>query len=220
MAGEPAPRVVLRPMGNPLPLGFLALAIGTTALAALQLGWVPPEEGRAVALTVLLLTAPLQLLTSILGFAARDPVAGTGMGVLAGTWACIGATMLTSPPGATSPGLGVALLAAGAALLVPASAATGKLVAAAVLATAGLRFALSGVQQVTGSAGWAAVAGVTGLVLAALAAYAALAFELEDVRGRTVLPLARRGQGRGAVREGLAAQEVGLEHEAGVRRQL
>jgi hypothetical protein len=28
----------------------------------------------------LLLTAPLQLLTSVFGFLARDPVAGTGMG--------------------------------------------------------------------------------------------------------------------------------------------
>ncbi|OPG11457.1 hypothetical protein [Microbispora sp. GKU 823] len=47
-------RVVLRPMGSPLPLGFLGLALAMTAFAAMELGWVPaagpgrparPDEG-------------------------------------------------------------------------------------------------------------------------------------------------------------------------------
>jgi hypothetical protein len=37
-------RIVLRPVGNPLPLGFLALAVATLGFRALQLGWVPPSR--------------------------------------------------------------------------------------------------------------------------------------------------------------------------------
>lgn len=65
----------------------MALAIGTLAFSALQLGWVPPAEARVVAITALMFTAPLQLIACLLGFHARDPAAGTGMGVLSGTWA-------------------------------------------------------------------------------------------------------------------------------------
>ena len=38
-------RIVLRPIGNPLPLGFLALAVATLSFSALQLGWLPPQQG-------------------------------------------------------------------------------------------------------------------------------------------------------------------------------
>ncbi|MEU7876727.1 hypothetical protein [Microbispora bryophytorum] len=60
-AGEQAglARFVLRPMGSPLPLGFLGLALATTAFAAVELGWVPGAQARVVAaaLGVVLLTA-------------------------------------------------------------------------------------------------------------------------------------------------------------------
>jgi uncharacterized protein len=78
-----------------------------------QLGWVPPAEGRLAALTVIAAAVPLQLLASVMGFLARDPVAATGMGVLAGTWGVVGLTTYTSPPGATSRGLGMLLFAPG-----------------------------------------------------------------------------------------------------------
>ena len=84
---EPSARVVLRPLATPLPLGFLALVLATTTFAALQLGWIPPEQGRVAAITAVAATVPLQLLASVVGFLARDPVAATGMGVLTGTWA-------------------------------------------------------------------------------------------------------------------------------------
>jgi succinate-acetate transporter protein len=78
-------------------------------------------------------------------------------------------------------------------MLVPAgAAATGKLVATAVLATTALRFATTGLYQLTAGDGWKLVAGVVGLILCAIAAYAALAMALEDAFGRTVLPLGRR----------------------------
>src|SRR3954465_763015 len=101
-----ATRVMLRPVASPLPLGFLALALATIPFTAVQLGWVPPTEGRVAAIGAIAATGPLQLLAAGVGFLARDVVAATGMGILAGTWATVGLTTATSPPGAVSPGLG------------------------------------------------------------------------------------------------------------------
>ncbi len=176
-------RVFLRPIANPLPLGFLALAAGTLLVSGLQLGWLEPQEGRSVALILLAFVFPLQLVASVFGYLGRDVVAGTGMGLLAGTWLAIALVTLTAPrPGATSDALGLFLLLAGAAMLVPCAAgATGKLVAAAVLGTTALRFALTGLYQLTASASWEDAAALGG---------------------------------------GLDAQIAGIEHAAGVRRQL
>lgn len=190
----PATRLVLRPLATPLPLGFLALALATTVFAAVQLGWVPPDQGRIAALTAVAATLPLQLLASVFGFLTRDPVAATGMGVLAGTWAVVGLATLTSPPGTASGGLGVLLLCSAVSMSVPAAAAaTSKAVPALVMGLAALRFAVTGAYELTGSGGWKGAAGLVGLVLAAVAVYAALAMELEGTTGRTVLPLGRRG---------------------------
>jgi succinate-acetate transporter protein len=218
-SGEAAQvQIVLRPTGHPLPLGFLGLAVGTLALSSLQLGWVAPTEGRVVAVTALAFTAPLQLLASVLGFQSRDTVAGTGMGVLSGTWAVIGLVLFTARPGSTSDALGVVLIGAGAALAAPALAATGKLVAAAVLGTASVRFGVTGVAQLTGSTGWEDTAGMIGLLLAVLALYAATAFALEDVQQRAVLPLFRGDRGR--TYEPRRGRADDLSRSPGVRAQL
>jgi succinate-acetate transporter protein len=216
-----AARVVLRPLGNPLPLGFLALAGGTLLVSGLQLGWLKPDEGQQVALILIAFVFPLQLVASILGFLARDVVAGTGMGVLAGTWLSIALVTLAGAPGSTSDALGLFLLLAAVAMLVPATAAAGgKLVAASVLVTTSLRFAATGFFQLSSSGTWQDAAGVIGLVLCALALYAALAMALEDARKRTVLPMGRRGLGAEALEDGLGAQLARVEHAAGVREQL
>jgi len=218
---ERAARIVLRPVGNPLPLGFLALAGGTLVVSGLQLGWIEQAEGGNVALILIAFVVPLQLIASIFGYLARDVVAGTGMGILAGAWLSIALVTLTSPVGSTSDALGMLLLAAGAAMVVPAAAAAGaKLVPAAVLTTAGLRFALTGVYELTASGTWADVAGYTGLVLCGLGIYAALAMALEDARRKTVLPLMRVGTGREALEDGFEAQLTRIEKEAGIRSQL
>ncbi len=215
------PRIVLRPLANPLPLGFLALAAGTLLLAGLQLGWLGAEEGQSVALALLAFVFPLQLLASIFGYLTRDVVAGTGMGVLCGTWLTISLVMLTSPEGSASDALGLFLLLAFVAMLVPASAASfGKLVPAAVLAGAALRFGVTGIYELTSNSTWEDLAGVVGLALCALALYAALAMALEDVRRHSVLPLLRRGSGRESMQGNFGDQIAGLEREAGVRKQL
>ena len=79
-----AARIVLRPIGNPLPLGFLALAGGTLMVSGLQLGWLEPALGQDVALILIGFVFPLQLLAAVFGFLGRDVVAGTGMGILGG----------------------------------------------------------------------------------------------------------------------------------------
>jgi succinate-acetate transporter protein len=214
-------RVVLRPVATPLPLGFLALALATVAFSALQLGWIAPEQGRIAALTALAATVPLQLLASVVGFQARDPVAATGMGILAGTWAVVGLATLTSPPGSTSAGLGVLLVTSGLAMLVPAVAAfPAKVAPATVMGLAALRFLVTGAYQLTGGAGWKAVAGWVGLLLGAVAFYTALAMELAGTTGRSVLPLGRRGPALAAVSGDGSLEPSDLAREPGVRPQL
>lgn len=221
MSVEAATRIVLRPLANPLPLGFLALAAGTLLVSGLQLDWLQPAEGSDVALILLAFVFPLQLVTSIFGYLARDVVAGTGMGLLAGTWLSIGLVTLTAEPGATSDALGLFLLLAAVAMLVPAAASSmGKLAATAVLGTTAVRFAVTGLYELSAAELWKDVAGIVGLVLCALAVYAAAAMALEDAGHRTLLPLGRRGRGRDALDGSLASQLDRVEHAAGVRDQL
>lgn len=218
---EGAARVVLRPIGNPLPLGFLALAAGTLLLSGLQLGWLQPADGDQVALALIAFVFPLQLVASIFGFLARDVVAGTAMGVLAGAWLTIGLVQLTGAPGATSDALGLLLLIAAVAMTIPAAAAaTGKLVPAAVLATTSARFATTGMYEITASGTWQDIAGIVGLVLCALAVYAAAAMTIEDARRQIVLPLGRRSTGAASLDGNLADQLKRIEREAGIREQL
>jgi len=218
---ERATRIVLRPLANPLPLGFLALGAGTLVLAGLQLQWIVPTETHAVAVILLAFVFPLQFLASVLGYLTRDVVAGTGMGLLAATWLSISLVTMDARPGSTSGALGLLLLFVGAALLVPASVAfAGKVVPALVLTTAAARFASAGVYQLDGSTTWKDLSAVIGLVLCALAVYTALALAWEDARRSTIFPVLRHGRGRESVEGNLADQLRLLEREAGVREQL
>ena len=214
-------RVVVRPVGTPLPLGFLALFTGSVVLAAPELQWVSPAQSHVIAIALLGFVAPLQGLACVFGLLARDPVAASGIGVLAGTWTTTGVSLLASPPGSTSPGLGVLLVVAAGALLLPAGvAATSKGGAGLVIAAAAVRFAISGGYELTGAPGWQHAAGIAGLVVAGLAGYGATAFELESALGHTVLPVLRRQRGRRAVSGRLGDQVADIAHEAGVREQL
>lgn len=173
-----------RRVAAPLPLGFLALACGTVLFASLQLGWLAASERHHVALGLLGFVAPLQFSASVWGFLGGDVVAGTGMGLLSGSWATTAAVMLTSSDGATSDALGVLLLMASVALLLTATGAlAGRAVLpAAVIGTASLRFALTGVAQLTGGGAWDEAAGVVGLGLAVLGVTAAGVLMLREVR--------------------------------------
>ncbi|HWC79651.1 MAG TPA: hypothetical protein VG756_06770 [Pseudonocardiaceae bacterium] len=214
-------QVVLRPIGSALPLGFLALFVGSLLLSAIQLHWTPVAQTHEIAIGVLCFVVPLQALGTVFGLLARDPVCATGLGVLGGTWLAAGLLLLLGAPGVPSPGLGVLLVAAAAALLVPTgTAAAGKVLAAIVIGGAAARFAISGVYQLSGSAAGQQAAGIAGVVVAGLAGYGALAFELESAFGRTILPTFRHHQGRLAMSGRLADQVAGITHEAGVREEL
>lgn len=148
-------RIVLRPLASPLPLGFLALFVASLLVSALQLRWVPVTESHQLVIGVLAFVIPLLVIGCLYGFLCRDVVASIGMGVLAGTWATLGVIVLTSAPGTTSPGLGILLVVAAGALLVPTAAAlASKAVASLVLASAAVRFAISGGYELTATPGW------------------------------------------------------------------
>ncbi|SDS61042.1 GPR1/FUN34/yaaH family protein [Actinopolymorpha singaporensis] len=207
---------------DPLPAGLLALAVASILLAALELGWIPPTEGHAVAFGLLLLVVSLQFVGSVVAYLARDPVASTALGVLAGTWAAVALSKLTSPPGATSAGLGVLLVGACVLLWVPALVGLpDKVLPCIVFVLAGLRFLLTGIYQLTSAPAWETVTGIVGLVVCACALYCAFAALYQDARGqRGVPPLMRRG---GARTSEAAAFGVDAEHvasEPGVRGQL
>jgi uncharacterized protein len=218
---ESLARISLRPIGSPLPLGLLALAVATFTLAGLQLSWIPQAQQHDAALAILTFAVPLQLLSCIYGFIARDSAAGTGMALQAGGWFAIGITTLTGPPGKTSPALGLLLVGAATVLLVPAiTASLSKLLASLVMALTSVRFYLTGAYELSSSGHWKDAAGVAGLVLAAAAFYAGLAFELEDSRRATLLPTFRHGKGRRALSGNLADEVDEVQHEAGVRTVL
>jgi succinate-acetate transporter protein len=210
--------IFLRPLGNPVPLAFFALAAGTLTLAAMQLGWFPSSEADAVAVVLIAFVFPLQLLATIFAFLARDGAAAEGMGLSGGGWLVIGLVTLIWPPGATSDALGIFLLAAGVCLVLSATASlSSKAAAAAVIAGTGLRFILTAVYELSGSEGWENIAGIAGLALFLLALCAGVAMTFEDARqGDAPLPI-----GRGEGGEPVESSAVdGVEREPGVRPKL
>lgn len=216
-----ATRVFLRPIANPLSLGFLGVFVGTLALSALQLGWIPLTQTRTLAEAILVFTVSLELIACVYGFLGRDMVAASGMGVQAGIWAFIGLRLLVGRPGATTSGLGFILVVGAVALCMPAAGALrGKALAGAVLFVTAARWLATAAYEFSGSSAAGSVAGAVGVLLGAAALYASLAFELEDQQRRTVLPTLRQGKGASAMQEGLPAQAARVANEAGVRRQL
>lgn len=218
-SGETADRirVVLRPMGTPLPLGFIGLFFGTAAFSALQLGWVADDQEKIIAAAVLAFSVPVQLIACVFGIMARDPIAGTGMGILTGTWAMIGVSTLLGAPGTTSPGLGVLLILTALVILIPAAAGAAKKLAAGVMVLGSVRYILTGIAEISGVSEMMAVAGWAGIALAAVAFYAALGFSLEDAHHRPVIPVFRAG---GAPGGDLHEETSQLEREAGIRSEL
>jgi succinate-acetate transporter protein len=213
--------VMLRPIGNPLPFGFLGLTVATIALAGLNLGWVPSSEQHQVAIILIAFVFPIQATATIFGFLARDTVVASGIGVQGAAWLAIGLLLLTSSPGARSAGLALFLFVAPAALLSAVTvAAESMVIPALVMAGTVARFVMTGLFERTGNTAWEHASGWEGVALAGLALYAAVALDLESTHGRTVLPILRLGEARRAVRGSAADQLVGIEHEAGVRKAL
>jgi succinate-acetate transporter protein len=221
-AGSTVARVTLRPIGSPLPLGAFALVPAGLLLAGLQLKWFAVTDAKSIAYILLGFAVPLQFASSIFAFLGRDSLVGTGFGIFTGTWLAYALTSLTSPPGHTSPVLGVFFLSVASifVLLMGGGLAGGKAAAGAVMLVGSARFVLAGLYELTASPGLQTAAGILGLVFVSVAAYVGLAALLEDSARRTILPIGRRGLAKSAFTGGLDAQLTDLEHEAGVREQL
>lgn len=218
---EDIARVVIRPVGTVLPLGFLVFATGAFVTATYSIGWIPIAQSRVVFELLLLFVVPVQSVAVVFAFLSRDTAGGTTMGVFAATWGTLGVIGLSLKPGETSTALGVFLCADCVAILILALASITGNPAFTVLLLIGCgRFATNGVYQLTATTGYERVSGWIGIVLAAAAAYAGLAFLLEDSRHEPVLPFVREGRARESLDADLADNIARLESEPGVRTRL
>ena len=211
-------RIVLRPSASPMPLGFFTVAIATCMLSSLQTHILPITDRPAVAYVVLPAFV-LQIIVAISALMDRDTIAATVMASFAATWLVDALIFVTNPVGADQT-LAVFFFVFSAFIVMMAIAAIPKRALFAVLIVAVPRFLTSGFADATGTPWISTLSGVLGFTLAAVSLYTAWALLLEDVRGKTVLPIGRQGAARAAIEGDLAAQLVGIEHGAGVRRSL
>lgn len=220
-AAEAEFRVMLRPIATSLPLGFFAFAVGTVLLTALELSWVPVGATSQIAILVLAFVAPLEAVSGLFAFLARDSGAATGLTTLSAGWVATAISLRLGPPGALSLPLAIFLLMLALVMLTMAvPSMSGKPLFGLLLVIGASRFALTGIYQAYGYVGVERVAGWVGVPLAVFALYGGLALLLEESYQRMVLPLGRRGRARSSLEGGFEHQVHETELEPGVRRQL
>jgi uncharacterized protein len=215
-------RIMLRPVGSGLPLGFFSFGIGMLLLGSQAIGWIPVSEQKDVGLLLASFVFPLELVAMIFAFLARDTLGATTLGLFTTSWLALGLSNLIAPPGSTSVTLGIYLFGfATAAGILALLSAMGKPFFTVLLSIAVARMVLSGLYEV-GAAGRHTfhAAGWCGIVLAGLAMYGGAALSLEDANQGAVLPLFRRGQAASAIGDGYEQHLQRLESEPGVRPQL
>ena len=213
--------VFLRPIGSPIALGLAGLVGASLVATGMELGWVAASERPQAALILLAFPFPLQLVATLLAFAARDGAAGAALGILSGTWLATALVWLSSAPGAVSGALGLLLFAAAALLVTTGlAAAANKLLPGLVFVVEGVRFACAAIHELGPAPGWQDAAGVIGIAVVVLAGYGVAAFVLEEVNHRTILPVGRRGVAAEAMTGPLAEQVDPVANEPGVRKQL
>jgi len=211
-------RIVLRPIGSPLPLGFFTVAIDNVVVSVLQWGVLPAADRQAVALIVLPAFV-VQVIVGIFALGARDSIAGTLMLSFATSWLVDTLILFVHPPGATA-ALGIFYVTFAVFISFMLASALLKRALAAVLVVAAPRFLIAGVADITGNQALSQAGAVLGFLLAAVAMYTAFALLLEDSRGREVLPIGRQGAARQATHGSLAVELRDIERQPGVRRTL
>jgi uncharacterized protein len=180
-------RIVLRPIGSPLPVGFFAVAIANVLVSTLQWGLLPAADRRAVALIVLPAFIVLAI-AGIFALAARDSFAAKLMLSFAATWLVDALVLYLDPPGAAAV-LGIFYVVFAVFLSFMLVSALLRRALAAVVVVAVPRFLIAGVAELTGNQALSQAGAVLGFLLAAVALYTAFALLLEDSRGRQVLPV-------------------------------
>jgi succinate-acetate transporter protein len=211
-------RIILRPIGSPLPLGFFTVAIDNVLVSTLQWGLLSATDRRAVALIVFPAFI-VQAIAGLFALGARDSIAGTLMLSFATTWLVDALIFYLNPPGAAA-ALGTFYVVFAVFIALMLVSALLKRALAAVLAVAVPRFLIAGIADLTGNQVLARTGAVLGFLLATVAMYTAFALLMEDSRDRTVLPIGRLGAARQATHGDLAIELRGIERQAGVRRTL
>jgi uncharacterized protein len=211
-------RIVLRPIGSPLPLGYFTVAIDNVLVSALQWGLLPVADRRAVALIVFPAFI-VQAIAGVFALGARDSIAATLMLSFATTWLVDALVLYLYPPGAGA-ALGMFYVVFAVFLGFMLASALLKRALAAVLAVAVPRFLIAGIGEITSNQALTQAGAVLGFLLAAVAMYTAFALLMEDSRDREVLPIGRLGAARQATHGDLAVELRGIERQAGVRRTL
>lgn len=232
---EVATSIVLRPTGNPLPLGLFGIGAGAFIVAAEQLGWLPAAETASVGWLLFAFAVPLGLLSTLMSISSRDTTAGTAMGLMTGTLAGFALSFLVTAPfaaatssAATSHVFAWFLFASAAALgLTALTSAMNRPILAGAQITFAAWATATAIFELSGASGWQDVAGIVGLVTTATAAIAAALREAaeESIHGhqkqaafespmQPSAPANRNGHANGSgIPEGIA-------YEPGVRAVL
>ena len=219
-SGQEHVRIVLRPLGSGLPIGFFAYGVGSLLSAALQLHWIPSDQRAILCMMTLAFVAPMEWFAGVLGFLARDSAGGTTMTVYGSMWIALALFLLNNPAGEKGAVLGFFLLAiAIISWLLALVAWQGKPLLGVLLWTSCARFLLFSLVAF-GLHALTLASGVVGVILTVFALYGAMALLMEDVQRRTVLPLFRRGAARVSMEGSLSDQIDRIAQEAGVRKQL
>jgi succinate-acetate transporter protein len=213
-------RIMLRPVGSGLPLGFFSFGVGMLLLAGQALEWVPLAQTPQIGMLLMAFVFPLELVAAVFAFLARDTLGATTLGLFTTSWLALGWLSVDSPPGSASVAVGIFLFGFATAVLLLATLSTlGKPLFSVVLLLAATRMVLAGAWNAGAPHELVTISGVVALALSAVAMYGGLALGFEDARHREVLPLFRRGAA-GEAFEGYEQQLERLEAEPGVRQQL
>src|SRR5213082_3769877 len=145
MAHHEQTRIMLRPVGSGLPLGFFSFGIGMLLLGCSAIGWIPVAEQKDVGMLLMSFVFPLELVATVFAFLARDTLGATTLGLFTTSWLALGWADLSAPPGSTSAALGIYLFGfATPVLLIAAMSTLGKPFFSVLLCTATARMVLSG----------------------------------------------------------------------------
>jgi succinate-acetate transporter protein len=214
-------RIVVRPYGSSLALGFFAFGVGMLLLGGIANGWLHPSDRHTVGLLLAAFVFPLELLAATIAFLARDSFAATGLGLFATSWLALGLVETQASQDAVSRAVGLYEFGfAFTILLLAVAAVAGKPLIAVILFASAVRGALAGVHEWSGPM-WAwKAAGWLGVAIFAAAMYGGIGFLLEDERKTAVLPLFRRGSSKESMEADLETQLRELADEAGVRKTL
>src|SRR3954470_12272677 len=214
-------RIMVRPIASALPLGFFSFGLGMLLLAGSGNGWLPESEQHTVGLLLAAFVAPLEFTAASVAFLARDTFGATGLGLFSTSWFTLGLVDLTSPAGALSRTVGLYEFGFAFTIgMLAVAAMLGKPLIGTILLVASARSALAGAYEWGASKSLNTTAAWIALAIFAIAVYGGLAFLLEDVLQKTVLPLFRRGSSKESIEGTLQDQLRGVGQEAGVRQAL